>query len=98
MGVPADMAVVAAALQAVEAFFDVVEGLLQKRNYMAGDKFTLADVYYIPMIQRLFACGYGDVVVSRRAVNDWWERCAARPAIRDVLAADAAAMKSLMQK
>lgn len=88
IGLPTDEAVVADALRAVEAFFDVAERLLQDKDYMAGDVFTLVDIYYIPLIQRLFACGYGDVVGSRKAVSAWWERCVSRPGIQGMLAAD----------
>lgn len=92
MGLPADEAVVSDALKSVEAYFDVAERLLQQRDYMAGNDFTLVDIYYIPLIQRLFVCGYGDVIVSRKAVNAWWERCMNRPAIKKLVAADKEAM------
>jgi glutathione S-transferase len=92
MGLPADEAVVAAALKGVEAYFDVAEGLLQHNDYMAGKDFSLADIYYIPLTQRLFACGYGDVVLSRKAVGAWWGRCMNRLAIKELLAADKEAM------
>ena len=88
MGLPPDDAVVSDALRSVEAFFDVAERFLLHRNYMAGNEFTLADIYYVPLIQRLFACGYGDVIVSREAVSAWWDRCSNRPAIHKMLAAD----------
>lgn len=88
MGLPPDDAVVTDALRSVGMFFDVAERLLQQRDYMAGSDFTLVDIYYIPLIQRLFACGHGDVVVSREAVSTWWDRCMNRPAIRSLLAAD----------
>jgi glutathione S-transferase len=87
-GFPADEAVVSDALRAVDAFLDVAEGILQEREYMAGKDFSLVDVYYVPLIQRLFACGYADVVTGRRAVSAWWDRCSNRPGIRDMLAAD----------
>lgn len=88
IGLPVDEGVVANALRSVEGFFDVAERLLQDRDYMAGNSFTLADLYYIPLIQRLFACGYGDVVTNRKAVSAWWNRCTNRPAIKTMLAAD----------
>lgn len=88
MGLPPDEAVVSDALKSVETFFDVVERLLQHKDYMAGNDFTLVDIYYIPLIQRLFACGYGDIIVSRKAVSAWWDRCVNRPAIQRMLAAD----------
>jgi glutathione S-transferase len=88
MGLPPDDAVVSSALRSVEMFFDVAERLLQQKDYMAGNDFTLVDIYYIPLIQRLFACGYRDVITSREAVNAWWDRCVNRPAIQKMLVAD----------
>lgn len=89
MGLPADEAVVAASLKAVEAYFDVAETLLQKQEYMAGSAFTLVDIYYIPLIARLFAVGFGDLLLDERpAVKAWWERVTTRPAIQALLAAD----------
>ncbi|KAK0710332.1 glutathione S-transferase [Lasiosphaeria miniovina] len=92
MGLPPNEAVVADALRSINAFFDVAEGLLQHNDYMAGKDFTLADIYYIPLIQRLFACGYGDVILGRKAVGAWWDRCINRPGIQIVLAADREAL------
>lgn len=95
IGLPVDEAVVSDALKSVEMFFDVAETILQHKDYMAGDDFTLVDIYYIPMIQRLFACGFGDVIVSRKAVSAWWDRCMNRPAIKSMLAADKEALAAV---
>ncbi len=91
MGLPVDEAVVSKALRSVEAFFDVAEVLLRGKDYMAGDGFTIVDIYYIPLIQRLLACGYSDAILSRTAVGAWWERCVNRPAIQRMLTADKSA-------
>ena len=88
MGLPPNEAVVSDALRSVEMFFDVAEGHLEHKDYMAGKDFTLADIYYIPLILRLFACGYGNVILSRKAVSAWWDRCMNRPAIQKMLATD----------
>ncbi|KAK9492138.1 glutathione S-transferase [Lipomyces doorenjongii] len=96
MGLPPDDAVVSDALRSVEMFFDIAERLLQHKDYMAGNDFTLTDIYYIPLIQRLFACGYGDVILSRKAVSAWWDRCINRPAIQKMLAADREAAAAAM--
>lgn len=88
MGLPADEAIVMDAQQSVMKFFDVAERLLQQKDYMAGNDFTLVDIYYIPLIRRLFVCGYGDIILGREAVSAWWDRCMSRPAIQQILAAD----------
>jgi glutathione S-transferase len=83
-----DEKVVAESLQALETFFENAEQLLQKRTYMAGETYTLVDLYYVPLMLRLFAVGHGDLITSRKAVNAWYERCLGRPATQKVLAAD----------
>ncbi|KAM0213265.1 hypothetical protein ACHAPA_006418 [Fusarium lateritium] len=88
IGLPPNEAVVADALKSVEVYFDVAERLLGEKDYMAGDEFTLVDIYYIPLVQRLFVCGYGDVILSRKAVSAWWDRVISRPAIHKMIAAD----------
>lgn len=79
MGLPPDDTILSVAMHSVEIFFDIAEGLLHDRNYMAGNNFTLVDIYYIPLIQRLLACGYGDPIFGREAVSAWWNRCVNRP-------------------
>ena len=92
MGLPPNEAVISDALKAVESYFDVAERILKENDYMAGGVFTLVDIYYIPLIQRLLACGHADIVFGREAVSAWWKRCVNRPAIRKVMTADKAAM------
>lgn len=87
-GLPPDEKIVADSLQALETYFDAAENLLQKRSYMAGESFTLVDIYYIPLMERLIALGYGELITSHKAVNAWYDRCQSRPAIQKVLAAD----------
>ncbi|KAH7309868.1 glutathione S-transferase [Stachybotrys elegans] len=92
LGIPTDEAAVAEASRSLATFFDVTERLLQEKDYMAGPTFTLVDIYYIPLIRRLFMCGYEELVFSRKAVRAWWERCMERPAIQGMLKADEEAM------
>lgn len=89
MGRPPDEAVVSEAARSVETFFDVADRLLRDCDYMAGSNFTVVDIFYIPLIKRLFECGYGDIITSREAVRAWWTRCVNRPAIKGVLDAPA---------
>jgi glutathione S-transferase len=98
MGMPPNDAIVSSALQSLETFLDVAEDLLQNRDYMAGNEFSLVDIYYVPQINRLFACGYGNVIVDRKAVNTWWERVVNRPAIKKMLDADKEAAAAMGKK
>lgn len=87
LSIPTDENAVSEALASLQSFFDVADNLLQKHDFMAGDNYTLIDIYYIPLIQRLVACGYGDLVSDRQAVSSWWDRCMARSAVQEVLQA-----------
>ena len=88
MKLPPDEAVVSDALRSLEMFFDVAERRLCSKDYMAGNDFTLIDIYYIPLVRRLIACGYGDLIASREAVSAWWDRCIDRQAIQKMLKSD----------
>ncbi|CAK7206050.1 hypothetical protein SEUCBS139899_008833 [Sporothrix eucalyptigena] len=97
IGIPTDEAVVESSLKSVHAYFNVAEKLLLQNEYMAGSAFTLVDIYYIPLVQRLFACGYGEeVILSRPAVRAWWGRITSRPGIQKLLAADKEAAAAAM--
>jgi glutathione S-transferase len=98
MGLPCNEAVVDEAVKGLNSYFDVAEGILGKQEFMVGDQFTLVDIYYIPLIHRLFVCDLGDLLASRKNVNAWWERCMERPAIKKLMQADEEAMKAAMKK
>ncbi|THY59294.1 glutathione S-transferase [Aureobasidium pullulans] len=92
MGLTADEKIVSDALRSVEMYFEVAERSLLQKKFMAGDEFTLVDIYYIPLIRRLFACGYGNLILRHGDVNAWWNRCMSRPAIKKLFTADEEAM------
>ncbi|THW72485.1 glutathione S-transferase [Aureobasidium pullulans] len=92
MGLPADEKIVSDALRFVEMYLEIAERSLLQKKFVAGDEFTLVDIYYIPLIRRLFACGYGDLILRHGAVNAWWNRCIDRPAIKKLFTADEEAM------
>jgi glutathione S-transferase len=98
LGMETNEAVVAEAVKAAEAYFDVAERLLGEREYMAGKEFTLVDIYYVPLVQRLFASGCGEMITGRENVRAWWERVSQRPAIKGLLEKDKEAMAALFKK
>jgi glutathione S-transferase len=72
-----------AAAAEIGAHLEVLERLLDGRAHLAGDRFTLADIAYAPMVCELVACQLGQLLESRPAVRGWIERLRARPAVRD---------------
>ncbi|CAI6310383.1 unnamed protein product [Periconia digitata] len=91
LGQPTDEVVVSNALKSLGVFFDTQEQSLSQNGYLSGKEFSLIDIYYIPVIQRLFVLGCGDLVTSRKAWSAWWERCTNRPAVQEWLATGKAA-------
>jgi glutathione S-transferase len=86
IGLGTDALVVDAKRKELESHFDVVDKILAKQEYMAGDSFGLVDIFYIPMVDRLAKCGEGNLVEGRKNVSAWWERCVGRLAVKKFLA------------
>ncbi|KAJ7866227.1 glutathione S-transferase [Mycena olivaceomarginata] len=80
-GLPVDQAVLDAAVAEFSEKLDVYEVILGKHRFLAGNEFTLADVFhfgYGPML-----ASYGvDVMTGggRPNVTRWWNELLARPA------------------
>lgn len=85
LGLPADDEAVKQAEKELEAFLDVADGILHKQGYFAGEDFSLVDIYYLPIVQRLFVCGYEDLFKSRPGWSTWVDRCMSRPAVREII-------------
>ncbi|KMP01360.1 glutathione transferase F5 [Coccidioides immitis H538.4] len=82
--IPVDEAAVAKVKSQLESHLDLCEQSFKAgKEYMAGDTFGLADIFYIPAVAKLIDVGHGDLITKREMVNDWWQRCLARPATGD---------------
>lgn len=75
-----------AATTAFNAKLDVFETILAKQKYMAGDEFSVIDIYYLPHTQKLFEIGEGELITSRPNVNAWWESVSTRESWKKVYA------------
>ncbi|KAH7690137.1 Glutathione transferase protein [Dioscorea alata] len=65
---------------------DVYEQRLEETNYLAGDKFTLADLSHLPNAQYLMAATKcGNLFRSRKRVSNWWDRISGRSSWRKVV-------------
>ncbi|KAH8797927.1 glutathione S-transferase [Xylogone sp. PMI_703] len=58
---------------------DVFEStVLSRQSYMAGDTFSLIDIFYMPLMAYSFRMGYEELVNSRPNVKTWWETVSSR--------------------
>ena len=70
-----------------------MERLLEGQDWLAGDRFSLADAAMTPYFQTLYQFGWNDWYLSRKNVASWYERCMNRPSYQSGVAADFSAEK-----
>lgn len=78
-GLKGDDAKAAENAQQLGKVLDIYEAHLAHSQYLAGDKFSLADLSHLPYTQMLWPAGYSELIQSRPNVNAWWERISSRP-------------------
>ncbi|CAF3532860.1 unnamed protein product [Adineta steineri] len=65
---------------------DVYEKILSKQPYLAGETFTLADLFHLPYGAWLVKLGEGNLFESRPHVKQWWDKITARVSWKTVQA------------
>ena len=73
---------------ALAHILDVMDRHLSERQYLGGDRFTLADLVWLAYVPYMQDVGTDHLVSERRRVSSWWERVKDRPSV-------AAALKDL---
>ncbi|XP_073284577.1 glutathione S-transferase F12 [Primulina huaijiensis] len=64
---------------------DVYEERLSKTKYLAGDRFTLADLTHLPSTRFLMNEGFEHLIKDRKNVYNWWIDISGRPAWKKVM-------------
>jgi glutathione S-transferase len=68
------------AIRVFDQFFSDMENALSRRLWLAGERFSLAEVGVIPFVNRIdMLCLSGMWTESRPNLTGWWERIKARP-------------------
>lgn len=72
--------------QKLNEVLDGYEKRLQETKYLAGDKFTLADLFHLPNTQFLVTndecCS---LIRSRKRLSKWWDKISLRPSWQKVV-------------
>lgn len=63
----------------LEALFDDLDEALRDRPFVAGERYSLADVLWTVMVARTLAAGFSDSLENRPSLAAWWQRVRARP-------------------
>lgn len=80
IGLKTDYKVVNETVPKLEKVLDIYEERLKKSSFLAGESFTLADLYHLPNIQFLMDTPSKRLFESRPSVRRWVANITARPA------------------
>lgn len=68
------------ALRVFDAFFSDMDGALARRPWLAGQRFSLAEVGVVPFVNRMDMLALSGLWTETRPhLTQWWERIKARP-------------------
>ncbi|KAJ6582582.1 glutathione S-transferase [Mycena vulgaris] len=79
-GLPVDQAFVDAGVKELSEKLDVYEAILGKQKYLAGNEFTLADLFHLYSAGLLAAAGIDIMSKKGPNVTRWWTELMNRPA------------------
>lgn len=79
-GTPQGEATIAVAAEKLRRPFARLQAHLGSHSYLVGDRFTVADINTAECVR--YAQGHAALLAEYPAVNDWLERCQARPAFK----------------
>lgn len=86
LGKSSDISVVNSSVEKLNTLLDVYEHRLSNTKYLAGDKFSLADLVHIPATRRLLEnCNLGYLFEGRKHVKAWWDDISNRPAWKKII-------------
>ncbi|KAJ6535288.1 glutathione S-transferase [Mycena vulgaris] len=80
IGQPVDEAVIAQGKSDLSAKLDVYEVILGKQKFLAGDEFTLADLFHLLYAPAIIDAGIDIMSGKGPNVTRWWKDVSSRPA------------------
>ena len=73
------------AVERMVQLLDEMEEALAAQQWLAGERYSLADVAFTPYLARLEHLAILDMLGERHRVADWYRRCKARPSFQDAI-------------
>ncbi|RKG80973.1 glutathione S-transferase family protein [Corallococcus terminator] len=77
-----DEANIAKGREGMKKPLEVIDAVLAKQPFLAGNDFTLAEVTWAPYVDYVIAVGEQAVLAEYKNVMSWWERVASRPSFK----------------
>ncbi|KAL3697457.1 hypothetical protein R1sor_011533 [Riccia sorocarpa] len=96
-----DVSVIEASREKLEKVLDIYEIQLSKRKYLAGDFFSLADLFHIPLLHILQCLSediFRSVINSRTYVHKWHQDITNRPSWKRIISVPEASDWSFLPK
>ena len=85
---PSDEAMIAAGIPESERSLGVIDDALGRSPYFVGDDLTLADCFYVPVVDYLSMTPEGEAMLAKTGnVTAWLDRMRTRDGVKAVLAA-----------
>ena len=82
---PPDPVELARYFKEIKKALTVLDNTLGTREYMAGPRYSLVDIYYAPWMKALFNdAGHKELLVEFPNVGDWWGKMCDRPQVQKV--------------
>ena len=73
------------AVERMVMLLDEMEEALAAHQWLACDRYTLADVAFTPYLARLEHLNIVDMIGERHRVAEWYRRCKARPSFHEAI-------------
>jgi glutathione S-transferase len=73
------------AVRRMVLLLDEMEEALASQAWLAGERYTLADVAFTPYLARLEHLNIAEMFEGRPHVADWYRRCKARPSFHEAI-------------
>ncbi|MCY1031091.1 glutathione S-transferase family protein [Corallococcus sp. BB11-1] len=77
-----DEANVAKGREGMKKPLEVIDAVLAKQPFLAGNDFTLAEVTWAPYVDYLLAMGEQPALAEHKNVMAWWDRVSSRPSFK----------------
>ena len=72
VGQPPDEAQIKYNADRLNKNLDVIDGILGSRKHMAGDAFSIVDIFYMPQLHVLHTTCDSELIDSRTNLSRWW--------------------------
>lgn len=68
----------------LEEVVDLLDKRLASQDFMAGDKLTVVDLFFVPYMHHLDKTVYPTLLDSRLHLSSWWKKIASRESYKQI--------------